>query len=107
MSKIEELVSLLDHPDDNYWGDILSDEARVIIDSDPELLLGKVLEQWQEWPENRLEHLAYLLGEGVSGIEEQLINVLHRSKYKSVVFRAQEAVIELQSTHNKQRQSGA
>ncbi|OZG71066.1 hypothetical protein BTA51_23480 [Hahella sp. CCB-MM4] len=103
MSKFEKLVRLLDHPDDNYWGDILAGEAREIIDSDPEVLLSFILEQWESWPENRLEHLAYLLGEGVSNVEEKLIIALHGSKYKSVVFHAKEAVIELESTRNRQR----
>jgi hypothetical protein len=101
MSDIEELINFLDHPDDNYWGDILCDDARAIIDKDPELILTKVIQQWEDWPENRLEHLAYLLGEGLSEVETSLIRALHQSKYKSVVFRAKEAFIELGSTHNK------
>ncbi|MBU2705300.1 hypothetical protein KCM76_04870 [Zooshikella marina] len=101
MNDIEELVKLLDHPDDNYWGDILCDDARAVIDHNPEMILGEVLQTWEEWPENRLEHLAYLLGEGLSEVEKDLIEALHKSKYQSVTFRAKEAVIELESTHSQ------
>ncbi|WP_087026539.1 hypothetical protein [Thaumasiovibrio subtropicus] len=98
MSQFEEFIKRLDHADDDYWADVLSDEARKIIDSAPEVLLSAVLEHYQAWPENRLEHLAYLLGEGVSELEEQLILLLQQSKYESVVSRAKEAAIELETT---------
>lgn len=107
MNDIEELIKLLDHPDDNYWGDILCNDARAAIDCNPEVILGEILETWKEWPENRLEHLAYILGEGLSKVEKDLIEALHKSKYKSVVFRAKEAVIELESTHNQSMQRSA
>jgi hypothetical protein len=78
-----------------------------VIDSNPEMILGEVFQKWEEWPENRLENLAYLLGQGLSEIEKDLIEALLKSKYKSVIFRAKEAVIELESTHNQSMQQSA
>lgn len=107
MNDVEELIRLLDHPDDNYWGEILCDDARAVIDRNPEMILGEVLQKWEEWPENRLEHLAYLLGEGLSDVEKDLVEALHKSKYRSVTFRAKEASIELECTQNQSMQRSA
>ncbi|SFM22467.1 hypothetical protein [Marinobacter zhejiangensis] len=101
MNTIEELIRLLDYLDDDYWSDVLCGDARTIIDRDPELIMSNVLQQWEDWPENRLEHLTYLLGEGRSEVEKLLIENLQRSKYKTVVFRAKEALIEMESTHSE------
>ncbi len=101
MNDIEVLIKLLDHPENDYWSDVLCDDARAVIDRNPEMILSDVLQQWEDWPESRLEHLAYLLGEGLSEVEKALVEALHKSKYESVVFRAKEAVIELESAHNQ------
>ncbi len=94
MSDFDLLVDLLDHPDDDFWGDVLSSEAREIIDTNIDEILSLVLASWREWPENRLEHLAYLLGESNSQVEKVLVYELLQSHYESVVFRAIEAVSE-------------
>ena len=94
MSDLNQLIELLDHPDDNYWGDVLSSEAREIIDRNIDEILAPVLGCWHQWPENRLEHLAYLLGDSPSETEKKLVYELLNSQYESVVFRAQEAAYE-------------
>ncbi len=107
MNDIEILIKLLDHPENDYWSDILCDDARAVIDRNPEMILSDVLQQWEDWPENRLEHLTYLLGEDMSEVKKALIEALHKSEYESVVFRAKEAVIELESAHNMEMQRSA
>jgi hypothetical protein len=97
MNDLNQLVELLDHPDDNYWGDVLSSEAREIIDKNIDGILSSVLNCWRQWPENRLEHLAYLLGDSPSEVERKLVYELLDSQYESVAFRAREAAHEFES----------
>lgn len=94
MDELNQLIKLLDHPDDDFWGDVLSCEAREMIDADIDGVLMQVLGCWHQWPENRLEHLAYLLGDSPSEIEKKLVYELLTSQYESVVFRAREAAYE-------------
>ena len=92
---LERLVRLLDHPDDDYWSDVLSSEARALIDRNVDEMLPQVISCWRQWPEHRLEHLAYLLGEGTSQVEALLIQELLQSPYDDVVYRAKEAAKQL------------
>lgn len=94
MNDLDQLIELLDSPDNDYWGDVLSSEARGIIDKNIDEILLPILYCWQQWPENRLEHLAYLLGESRSEIEKKLVYELLNSQYESVAFRAREAASE-------------
>ena len=94
MNDLGQLIELLDSPDNDYWGDVLSSEARGIIDKNIDEILLPILHCWQQWPENRLEHLAYLLGESRSEIEKKLVYELLNSQYESVAFRAREAASE-------------
>lgn len=91
MSQLEELIALLDLHDTDYWYDYASCRAREIIDRNPTGILSEVLDCWTQWPENRTEHLAYLLGDNTYDIEKKLINALQHSPYESVVYRANEA----------------
>lgn len=94
MDNLSLLIDLLDSPDNDYWGDVLSCEARGIIDKNSEEIMLSILDCWQQWPENRLEHLAYLLGNNSSEVEKKLIFELLNSQYESVAFRAREAASE-------------
>lgn len=87
---LNTLVSLLDLVDGDYWSDVASSEARSLIDQDPQKLLSEIFPFLNQWPENRLEHLAYILGEGDSPIEEEILIHLSTSIYPSVSLRARE-----------------
>jgi hypothetical protein len=90
---LSKLISLLDLPDDsNYWSDVACCEARALIDQDSESLLNEIFEVCEHWPENRQEHLAYILGEGVSPCESKILVHLSKSVYLSVAFRAREVL---------------
>ncbi len=93
---LKELVSYLDQPDNDLWYDDGCVIARNIIDDNEPAILAGISKEFESWPSARQEHLAYILGEGLSEIELDIINKMLRSKYKGVVFRAKEALIEFQ-----------
>ena len=89
---IERLVELLDIPDSDYWSDVGCVEARSIIDADPQLVIREIESQWKSWPEPRLEHLAYILGEGAHSLEKEVLLELARSSFPGVAMSAREAL---------------
>lgn len=95
MSRLNELIRLLDLPDADFWYDVASCWATDIIYSDTDEILSEVSDCWPKWPEERIEHLAYILGGADSEIERKLIYALQKCQYPSVVYRANEAALEL------------
>lgn len=91
------LINELDVPDTDYWYDSGCDFARKIIDEAPEAFIISILNVWRKWPDERQEHLAYILGEGTSTKELELIKQMLTSPCDDVVFRAKEALIEFNS----------
>ena len=91
MGEFERSVELLDYPESDLWSDILACEARAIIDNDIHQMISLVLACWRQWPEHRLEHLAYVLGESAAPLEQRVIDELLESPYPSVIARAIEA----------------
>lgn len=89
---IERLVELLDLPDADYWSDVGCAEARAIIDADPQSALSEIESQWRSWPEPRLEHLAYILGEGPHPFEKEILLEMARSGAPSLEMSAREAL---------------
>lgn len=88
------LINELDVPDTDYWYDLGCDFARKIIDEDPEAFIISILNEWRTWPEARQVHLAYILGEGTSTQELELIKQMITSPCDELVFTAKEALIE-------------
>lgn len=91
---IQSLINLLDVPDTDYWYDSGCKIARTCLDEHQEEFLVIILNEWKKWPEPIQEHLAYILGEGKSHKELEIINALLNSDYDDVVYRAKEAIIE-------------
>lgn len=90
---IQTLIKYLDTPDNDYWYDSISDIARNLIDENCEYIFPLLLAEWSSWPATRQEHLAYILGEGNSTQEIELINTMLFSPYKEVVFRVRESLV--------------
>lgn len=97
---VQTLKNLLDVPDTDYWYDSGFEIARTFLDESYDELLVALLKEWKEWPEHIQENLAYILGEGSSLKEIELINALIGSKYEAVVYRANEALLEFK--HKKE-----
>jgi len=95
MNNLDKLVKLLDYLDGDYWSDVLSQEARAVIDRDVDQILTLVAANWMAWPEHRLAHLAYVLGESTSPVERQLVQELLKSPFEDVVFKARERARQL------------
>ena len=91
MKTLDCLILLLDLPDSDYWYDVACCEARSILDCDETLLL-QILVDWKEWPEIRQEHLAYILGDGPSVIEKQILEEMAQLPASDTAFRARESM---------------
>ncbi|MGW8391382.1 hypothetical protein [Pseudoduganella sp. HUAS MS19] len=89
---LNKLIQHLDLPDADYWYDVACSEARSILDVDSQVLLPQILAQWRSWPEMRQEHLAYILGEGTSEIERQILDEMAQLPDSEAAFRAREAL---------------
>jgi len=98
MAVLKKLTLLLDLPDSDFWYDVASCEARSILDDGGEAFLSQVLAEWLAWPEMRQEHLAYILGEGPSPIEKQILEEMACLPRSDVAFRARES---LRSNYSK------
>ncbi|KQO25311.1 hypothetical protein ASF11_19425 [Acidovorax sp. Leaf76] len=90
----DQLVALLDKPNDEVWGLIWSDDALAILERHHELLIPEILIAWKQWPMNRQEHLACILGEVGSEDERLLIIELMLAPDPAVRHRAEEALNE-------------
>jgi hypothetical protein len=88
----QKLIALIDLPDDDYWYDLACAEARDIIDLHCEEVLSAARAEWRSWTALRQEHLAYILGEGNSTVEAELVIDLTNSDYSDVRSRAMEAL---------------
>lgn len=89
---IERLVELLALPDADYWSDVGCQEARSIIDADPQFVLHQIEIQWRSWTEPWQEHLAYILGEGPHPLEKEVLLEMARSSAPGVAMAAREAL---------------
>ena len=88
----DELIELLDLPDSDVWYDHGCTLARQIIDGNCTAILDEIIRVWRSWPENRLIHLAYVLGDSALPSELSLIHDLMKSDSEDIVFRAKEAL---------------
>ncbi|MCP4106573.1 MAG: hypothetical protein GY749_13735 [Desulfobacteraceae bacterium] len=95
---IKKLISYLDLPNNDYWYDEASCIARDIIDSNLNIILETLLNQWENWSAERQEHLAYILGESDSKLEIKLLKAMSKSKDSDVVYRAKEALQNYKNT---------
>ena len=91
---IQELYNLLDLPDSDYWFDSGCEIARNLINENRDEIFILLKSVWREWPAVVQEHLVYILGEGSSERELELIEDMVSSKYESVVYRSKEALID-------------
>lgn len=96
---LENLIRLLDLHDNDYWYDEACNEARQIIDSAPEAIFALILKEWHDWPEERQQHLIYVLGEGNSPLEAQLIVEMLESDNMEIASLAKEAQRNLKRHH--------
>lgn len=48
MNDLGQLIELLDSPDNDYWGDVLSSETRGVIDKNIDEILLPILHCWQQ-----------------------------------------------------------
>jgi hypothetical protein len=87
-----ELIELLDLPDSDVWYDNGCTLARKIIDGNCTIILDEIIRVWRSWPENRLIHLAYVLGDSTQLSELSLIHDLMSSDNRDIVFREKEAL---------------
>lgn len=95
-SMLDEFVTLLDMPDDEIWGVVWSDDARALFDLHHRALLPAILTRWRDWPINRQDHLAFLLGYTGTSEEAQLIHEMLGATDPGVASRAREALEEFQ-----------
>jgi len=94
---LNEVINLLDLPDEDYWYDEGSSQARTLIDGEGQTLLPRIAEVWSTWPELRQTHLAYILGEGSSSLEREILELMALSKSPEVSFRARESIRSAES----------
>jgi hypothetical protein len=94
-SALDRFVSLLDLPDSDYWFDVGSSEARAFIDVSPQSLLQEVALAWRTWAVHTQEHLAYILGEGTSETELEILREMEKSSSTDVAMRACEVLRSL------------
>ena len=90
----QQLIKFLDIENTDYWSDYGSDMARKLIDENTDQIFTLILSEWRKWPKIRQEHLAYILGEGYSNKEFELIKEMMSSEYNDVVYHAKEALID-------------
>ncbi|WP_227816875.1 hypothetical protein [Nitrogeniibacter aestuarii] len=91
MSAIDKLTTYLDLVDNDYWHDVACLDARRVIDTNGIDLLERIFVCCAQWPENRLEHFAYIL-DGGTEVEIRLLRMLAESEFSSVAFRAREVL---------------
>ncbi|WP_431286914.1 hypothetical protein [Roseateles chitinivorans] len=87
----EKFLSLLDRPDDEAWGLVWSEDAATLLKLHHHEFLPTIRAQWRGWSNNRLDHLAFLLGSTGTAEEELLIVELLGAADANVVSRAREA----------------
>jgi len=91
-----QFFAYLDLPDLDYWYDEGAGIAREMLDQSSDQIFDQLLIVWRKWPVNRQEHLAYILGEGDSLKEKNLILDMRTSSNKGVKFRAEESLNEFE-----------
>ena len=94
ISLLNTLVSLLDMPDDEAWGNIWSADAAALFDAHHPELIPPIRAQWRAWSVNRQDHLAFLLGSTGTAEEEALIREMLGAIDPNVASRAREALNE-------------
>jgi hypothetical protein len=106
---LDQLIALLDKPDDEAWGNVWSDEASNLFRRSHSDLLPQILAAWRQWPVHRQEHLGFILGAIGSNDEHLLITELLSSPNPSILSRAKEAQEEwaMSSPRLKQAHSRA
>ncbi|MFO1367957.1 MAG: hypothetical protein U1F46_03105 [Marinagarivorans sp.] len=101
MKPLNTLISLLDKPDDEIWGNVWSDDAFELLRKEHAFLFPIIIQEWKLWPENRQEHLAFLLGSTGTPDEKALIVAMLGATYSSVRKRAKEALEEFEMCSTK------
>ena len=94
---IDELIGLLGLPDTDYWADIGSVDARAIIDKESHALLPLLLAEWPTYSANVQENLAYILGDGESQAEREILIGMSKSDNFDVACRAHESLRLIES----------
>jgi hypothetical protein len=94
MESLNQLMALLDKPDDEIWGNIWMNDATALFRQEYASLIPEILPIWQSWPINRQEHLAVILGTTGSLEEKTLISQMLLAEDSGVRSRAQEALDE-------------
>ena len=96
MTQIDELISLLDKPDDEVWGNIWCEDAHRLFLESHQSLIPTILNLWRNWPVSRQEHLAFILGGTGSKEELSLIREMLSASSHQVCKRAKEALDEFE-----------
>jgi len=91
---LNNLIGLLDKPDDGIWGQYFLDDAEKIYVENHEILLPPILAELKDWPENRKMHLACILGATGTQNELKLISELLQSSNRHIVGYAGDALDE-------------
>lgn len=94
MQEFDQLITLLDQPDDEIWGNIWMNDAITLFQRSHTSLIPLILKVWQQWPSNRQEHLAVILGSVGSEQEALLIKEMLNTYDPHIRRRAQEALEE-------------
>ena len=97
MNVFDELIVLLDKPDDEIWGQYYIDDAIKLYKQNHEVLLLKLKNSWLSWEQDRQMHLACILGVVGSPLELELINGLLQSPNRHIANYAKDALDEFQS----------
>ena len=88
---MKTLLDALNLPDNDIWYDDGCDYARSLMDAEAPYIFTELLEHWKTFSELQQEHLAYILDEGSSELEDSLIRDMMSSPSKEVSFKAWEA----------------
>jgi hypothetical protein len=106
---LNQLTSLLNSTNEDYWHDEASGRARAILNAASQAQLIAIQDSWGKWSPTWQERLAYVLGESGQSIEMDILRGMAKSENKDVALVARESLNSIQSrtrSNESQRTSG-